>query len=459
MTFIFVSVSAQLITESGMETSVVVERNFISGNKTTQDSIIYRFNMTKGDPEVYAAVAGRELRFKKPFPDWKWGVYSSVNDVVIPTEISYDGKTYPVKGIGWNGLMMYDLLPLQSLTIPESVIYINDFAFWADNDPLDYNEYPFPAQYYLRKIVVDGKNPKYDSREDCNCIVETATNTLIEGCSSSFIPSSIERIKPYAFFRTSIENVTIPSSVNDIGSGVFFNCPLLKEVKLESNVTTIPDSMFCACYALENCEFPEFIDSIGDYAFYECCNLQPFKLSSSLKYIGTCAFVIEANLWQRNKGRSMYRDNKLWEILEIPEGVTEIGRDAFSYRGCEKIVLPSTLEKVGFEAFHLSATKIFIKATTPPHVDIRLMSPDRTSWQGNVTLYVPKGTLSLYENAEGWKEFFYIEEFDFENETGIMDIQKENQKKEAMYDLTGRKVNGTFTHGLYIKNGKIYYSR
>lgn len=46
----------------------------------------------------------------------------------------------------------------------------------------------------MESIIVDSNNRVYDSREKCNAIIETATNTLVTGCSKTIIPNNIEHI-------------------------------------------------------------------------------------------------------------------------------------------------------------------------------------------------------------------------------------------------------------------------
>ena len=83
----------------------------------------------------------------------------------------------------------------------------------------------------LTTIVVESGNPYYDSRNNCNAIIETATNKLISGCNTTIIPSDIESIGKKAFLGTNIESITIPSSVHSIGEDAF---GYIKTIKLES---------------------------------------------------------------------------------------------------------------------------------------------------------------------------------------------------------------------------------
>ena len=111
---------------------------------------------------------------------------------------------------------------LTSIIIPSSVSSISEWAFvWCSR---------------LMSIAVDGGNNTYDSRNNCNAIIETATNTLIFGCQSTVIPSNVTTIGSYAFNAArNMTNITIPSSVTTIGE---YN----QEIKGETNVEIIPVS-------------------------------------------------------------------------------------------------------------------------------------------------------------------------------------------------------------------------
>ena len=77
----------------------------------------------------------------------------------------------------------------------------------------------------LTSIVVQEGNTKYDSRNGCNAIIETSTNTLIAGCRNTVIPESVTSIGKNAFYGCSgLTSVTIPNSVTSIGKSAFSDC-------------------------------------------------------------------------------------------------------------------------------------------------------------------------------------------------------------------------------------------
>ena len=133
--------------------------------------------------------------------------------VVIPSAVTYSNITYNVTGIG-DGAFQF-CTNLTSINIPYSVTSIGDWAFPAG----------------LNSITVDIENSVYDSRYNCNAIIETATNTLIAGCKNTIIPSDVTRIGNDAFRGClQLTSVTIPSGLTYIGDNAFMNCWGLTEI-------------------------------------------------------------------------------------------------------------------------------------------------------------------------------------------------------------------------------------
>ena len=83
----------------------------------------------------------------------------------------------------------------------------------------------------LTSIVVESGNVKYDSRENCNAIIETSSNTLIRGCKNTNIPNSVTSIGDYAFSGCSgLTSITIPNSVTSIGRASFSGCTNMADI-------------------------------------------------------------------------------------------------------------------------------------------------------------------------------------------------------------------------------------
>ena len=319
----------------------------------------------------------------------------------------------------------------------------------------------------------------YDSREDCNAIIETSTNSLLYGCVNTFIPNSVTKIGNGAFCGytgltsleipngvTSIGNdafassgltsVTIPSSVSSIGGLAFYDCRALYSVNIEEGDTPLRfnrgeinlpafdgaplESVFLGRNISYDWEFSPFrgqtklnsltigenVTNIGPYDFYLCGikSINIFNLLSWYKASSSDYISIEGQL---------YLNGEEIKELEIPESITKIGNCAF--RLCPNI----------------TSVKVHWKRPLAGGADSFLEDVKK-----NATLYVPKGTAMMYMSAPGWIEFENIVEF--EEETSISQPEITSEANADWYTLNGRKLEGEPTEkGVYIVNGKKVY--
>ena len=148
---------------------------------------------------------------------------------------------------------------LTSVSIPNSVTIIGKAAFF--NCGLTSVTIPSSVQYLgenvfnsctqLSSIVVDAGNTTYDSRNGCNAIIETATNTLIKGCKNTVIPGTVDAIGNFAFVNCrDMRNVSIPDSVKLIGEFAFGDCHEMTSVFIPGSVTSIGHNAFQNCSGL-----------------------------------------------------------------------------------------------------------------------------------------------------------------------------------------------------------------
>ena len=200
--------------------------------------------------------------------------------VVIPATVTYNGITYPVTSI--DAIAFYSCEGLTSIDIPNSITKIGNFAF--GNCPA------------LASIVIESGNPRYDSRNNCNAIIETADNTLIAGCKNTIIPNSVTSIGGWAFsYCYSLTSINIPNSVTAIGNGAFEGCIGLTSVDISNSVTSIGRYAFFNCEGLTSINIPNSVTSIGSNAFFWCTGLTSIVIPKSVTSIGDEAFM---NCWR-----------------------------------------------------------------------------------------------------------------------------------------------------------------
>ncbi len=131
---------------------------------------------------------------------------SSLEDVIIPISVSEIGAE-----------AFFNCYSLQTINIPQNVTTIGRQAFYRT--------------WNVHSIAVDSKNSIFDSRENCNAIIETMTNKLICGSMSTTIPSSVEIIEDNAFGECfNLMSLIIPQNIKKIGHEAFTYCSLLRSV-------------------------------------------------------------------------------------------------------------------------------------------------------------------------------------------------------------------------------------
>lgn len=115
---------------------------------------------------------------------------------------------------------------------------------------------------------------KFDSRNNCNAIIERYINRLVIGCQTTIIPHSVTRIGGNAFDGCSnLKKLDIPNSVTSIDGAAFWGCKNLTLFIAGENVESIGEAAFYGCDALESIILPQSLESIGSNAFTDCISL------------------------------------------------------------------------------------------------------------------------------------------------------------------------------------------
>lgn len=405
---------------------------------------------------------------------------------------------------------------LTSVDIPNSVTYIGAYAFLEcssltsvviPNSVTDLGIRAFSDCSSLTSITVAEDNPTFDSRDNCNAIIETQTNTLIAGCSKT----------------------TIPNSVTSIGDYAFSDCSSLTSVEIPNSVTSIGDYAFECCSNLTSVTIPNSVTYIGYYAFSECSNLTSItsnipadklfsisgtvfdkvdKTNSTLNvpYGAQAAYAskegwsdfaniveMEPTPFDLTVSSAGYATLYLDYTAQIPEGVSvytanEVEGNLLKMELVEGVLPANTGVVVkapaGTYTFTYSDTyapeisdNLFKGSTTYEYVDV---ASTQTAFvlskvDGEVGMYPAKLTDGRFLNnankayllLDGKKLGLSDEELDtsvggaqlslrfyFGSTTGVDKVQTESGADAVIYDLYGRKVNKATNPGFYIINNK-----
>ena len=285
----------------------------------------------------------------------------------------------------------YGCSSLTSISIPSSVCHIGDNAFYGCKglksidipnsvDTLGSFVFSYCA---LTSITVESNNPRYDSRDNCNAIIETATNMLVVGCQNTIIPRSVSSISSGAFIGCeNLTSIFIPNTVTSIGIETYENnndtsyyqynpfeyCNGLSSIVVENGnpvydsqdncnaiIETITNTLIVGC---RNAIIPNTVTTIGNYAF--CYNsLTEIDIPNSVTIIDDYAFsstgltsvTIPSSVTAI--GKFAFASSSSLENVILGNSLTTIADGAFGFcSSLTNIDIPNSVKKIGWYAFY-----------------------------------------------------------------------------------------------------------
>lgn len=305
----------------------------------------------------------------------------------------------------------------------------------------------------LQMISVDASNSVYDSRNNCNAVVNTATNTLIQGCCNTTIPTNVTSIGVYAFSGNwAKDEIIIPNQIDSIANYAFYN---------NNNVNSIL--------------IGKGLRSIGSYGFANIPHLKEISVATSNPYFDSrdnCNAIIEKSsntlvvgcsgttIPNTIKTIGSYAFYGNWDenftSLIVPNSVEEIKSYAFRDQTyLREVTLGPNVKTFGSYLFSGCKNLTAIEALNgfPDDIDEKVFDSNTQDFSiyESATLYVPVSCRNNYRLAAGWNNFKNIVEGSIPD--GIADTHAEPTENESIYSLTGIRLS-SLHRGFNIVNGK-----
>ena len=364
-----------------------------AANGVLINGIYYRFDSSKKEAEVTNGPNSDVSIFDNTTLTYY------TNTVTVPQSVTYNGVTYKVTSIGKGAFAVNRRL--KKVNLPESVVSIQDNAFTCCDDmqsiyipkSVKYIEYgAFYGCIGLNSVVVDKDNKNYDSRNNCNGIIETETSELIFGNQNTKIPNSVTRIGEWAFAGQSLlTTVDIPNSVTSIGSWAFDESGL-KSMVMPNSIIALGTNVFMYCQALETLVFSESLEIISGFLLNQCHALKSITIPASVKVVEEYALAYCNNI----------------------QSITFLS------------TTPPTIYPGSFEAHYHNYA---------------------------ITIHVPEGCRDTYEDSTVGQPFTNIVD-DVKISTGISNVTLSNADTQSrIFRLNGTRVS-SLQKGINIVNGK-----
>ena len=221
------------------------------------------------------------------------GDYSG--DIVIPSVITFQDKSYNVTTIEW--LAFYGCTELTSITLPDNLKRINERAFY-NCQKLTSITIPSNVELLQDKVFMGCINLKTVTINSNEIISQNRGESwglkkvFGEQVEQYILGDEVQSIGNYAFSSSSsLTSITIPNSLKEIGEWAFYNCQKLNHIYLPESLTNLGSCAFRNCEKLDSIILPNGLNGIENYTFENCSSLKHVSIPSNISFIGNSAFA------------------------------------------------------------------------------------------------------------------------------------------------------------------------
>ena len=398
----------------------------------------------------------------------------TAGNTIIPSAVTFNGITLSVQKVqpytcyenkyiqtlncDFSNLIpnyaFYGCTNMKSMTLGNSITSIGNYAFYGCSK--------MESMTLGNSITSIGKYAFYGCSKMESMILSNSITSIGDWafayCSnmkSMTLGNSITSIGAYAFANCkSLLSVKIPDEVIKLGNYSFSTCTELCDVTIGSKVTEIDQYAFKDCSSLSQITIPKAVKLIDNYVFSGCkgvkkltiadredelklgsngssplfadCSLESVYIGGDISYSTSSSYGYSP-FYRNTTLKTVEMTDRETEIsdyefygctslqsLKVGDGVTKFGDWAFS--GCsslKRISFGTQLKTIGKEAFSdcTAVTEISSKASVPPVCGSQALD-DINKW--TCKLFVPKSCTGAYQIADQWKDFFFMEEGDWE---------------------------------------------
>ncbi|MBQ9795582.1 MAG: leucine-rich repeat domain-containing protein, partial [Clostridia bacterium] len=286
-----------------------------------------------------------------------------VDKIETLLSIKYVANGHPFASTPENGEFYINNQLLTTITLPETIKEIPDFAFYCcrtltnieiSTSVVKIGSFAFYGCNKLDNVVIPNGVEYIEKATFANCTslvnIELSNYTIgigdfvFQNCAIKNIdlPNTMNEMGNYVFSScTALESIKIPDSITKIGIQSFINCTNLVTVVLPTQLQSIEENAFSNCGKLVNISLPSGLQSIGISAFYNCSSLLSITLPNQLISLGKNAFVGCQSLSEVN-----FEKNTI---------LKELGVNVFLLSGIKNIIIPKSIENIGYQAFASSS--------------------------------------------------------------------------------------------------------